>query len=64
MSVRLLGGILTWAGIGWLADQWLGTGPWLLAAGALVGNAGGLYLMWVYSGRDTDTQEGNEVAGD
>lgn len=65
MSVRLIGGILTWAGIGWLLDQWLGTDPWLFAAGAVIGNAGGLYLMWLHSGRGADgPQEGSEVAGD
>lgn len=51
MGVELLAATLTWAGIGWLADRWLGTGPWLLAIGAIVGNAAGLYLVWLRSGR-------------
>ena len=31
------------AGIGWLLDWWLGTGPWLLFAGAVLGLAVGTY---------------------
>lgn len=51
MGVELMAAILTWAGLGWLADRWLGTGPWLLVVGALIGNAAGIYLIWLRSGR-------------
>jgi F0F1-type ATP synthase assembly protein I len=51
MGVELLAATLTWAGIGWLLDRWLGTGPWLLGAGAVVGNAAGLYLIWLRGAR-------------
>lgn len=51
MGVELMAAILTWSGLGYLADQWLGTGPWLLAIGALVGNAAGIYLVWIRSAR-------------
>jgi F0F1-type ATP synthase assembly protein I len=51
MGMELLVAVLAWAGIGWLVDRWLGTGPWLLAIGALVGNAAGLYLIWLRSAR-------------
>ena len=51
MGVELIAGFLTWAGIGWLLDRWLGTGPWLLVIGALVGNAAGLYLVFLRSKR-------------
>lgn len=47
MSVQLIAAILVWAGLGYLADEWLGTGPWLMAAGALLGNAAGIYLVWL-----------------
>ena len=30
-------------GVGWLLDRWLGTGPWLMVAGIVVGSALGLY---------------------
>lgn len=46
MGVELLAAILTWAGIGWLVDRWLGTAPWFLAIGALVGNGAGLRIDW------------------
>lgn len=51
MSVELIAATLTWAGIGFLADRWLGTTPWLLVVGAIVGNAAGIYLIWVRSNR-------------
>ncbi len=51
MAAELIAALLTWAGIGWLLDRWLGTGPWMLSIGALIGNAAGLYLIWLRSGR-------------
>jgi F0F1-type ATP synthase assembly protein I len=63
MGVELLAAILTWAGIGWLLDSWLGTGPWLLAVGAFVGNAAGIYLIWLRSSRmDEADRRSREVA--
>ena len=29
--------------VGWLLDRWLGTSPWLLVAGIIVGAAAGFY---------------------
>jgi len=29
--------------LGWLLDRWLGTRPWLLLAGIVLGSAAGLY---------------------
>ncbi len=29
--------------LGWLLDRWLGTQPWLLLAGIVLGSAAGLY---------------------
>lgn len=51
MGVELIAAILTWTAIGWVADRWLGTGPWLLVVGALIGNAAGIYLIWLRSER-------------
>ena len=51
MGVELLAATLTWTGLGYLADRWLGTTPWLLAIGAVVGNAAGIYLVWLRSAR-------------
>jgi len=47
LSVELITATLGWAGIGWLVDRWLGTSPWFLAIGALLGNATGIYLVWL-----------------
>lgn len=54
MGVELMAATLTWAAIGWLVDRWLGTEPWFLAIGALLGNAAGIYLIWLRSGRMQD----------
>jgi F0F1-type ATP synthase assembly protein I len=57
MGVELMAAILTWTGVGWLVDRWLGTAPWFLVAGGLIGNAAGLYLIWLRSGRMNDVEE-------
>lgn len=51
MGLELLVAICTWAGIGYLVDGWLGTRPWFLTIGALVGFGAGMYLVWLRSGR-------------
>lgn len=59
MGVELLAATLTWAGIGWLVDRWLGTAPWFLAIGAVLGNAAGIYLVWL-RGRRMDALEAGD----
>jgi F0F1-type ATP synthase assembly protein I len=49
LTIEFLAGILTWGGIGWLVDRWLGTSPWVMSAGFVLGNACGLYLVWLHS---------------
>jgi ATP synthase protein I len=51
MGTELMAAILVWTAIGWWADRLLGTTPWLLVIGGLIGNAAGLYLIWLRSGR-------------
>jgi F0F1-type ATP synthase assembly protein I len=51
MGVELISATLLWAGIGWFIDSRLGTAPWFLAIGALVGNFAGVYLIWLRGGR-------------
>jgi F0F1-type ATP synthase assembly protein I len=41
----LIGGILVWGFAGWLIDRWLDTGGIATAIGAVVGAAGGVYLI-------------------
>jgi|GEM_PF-1684669 len=61
MQVELLAALLVWGGAGWLADRWLGSGPWLTVLGALVGYAAGFYLMWLRSMR-MDAEEAADDA--
>jgi F0F1-type ATP synthase assembly protein I len=53
MSMELLSAVLLWAGVGYLVDRWLGTDPWFLAIGAILGNAVGIWLIYLRSGRMT-----------
>ena len=49
---EFLAAILTWGGIGWLVDRWLGTDPGFLIGGIVLGNSLGLYLLWIRSNTD------------
>lgn len=42
---ELLGGIFGGLGLGYLIDQWLGTKPWFLIVGILIGLAGSIFLI-------------------
>jgi ATP synthase protein I len=42
-AVSLFASVLVFLGLGWLLDRWLGTGPWLLVLGILLGSGLGLY---------------------
>lgn len=46
ISVELLTATAVWGAIGWFADRWLGSTPWLFAAGVLVGFGLGTYLVY------------------
>jgi ATP synthase protein I len=41
----LISGMLVWGGIGWLVDHWVGTRGIFVGIGAVVGAAGGVYLI-------------------
>jgi ATP synthase protein I len=41
----LFAGMLVWGLIGWLVDQWLGTKGIFAGLGAVLGVAGGVYLI-------------------
>lgn len=64
MGLEMVSAILLYGGIGFLADRWLGTGPWLMAIGALLGNAAGLYLLWLRSERMNRAEEAWRAARD
>lgn len=44
-----LSSILAGALLGYLGDHFLGTGPWLVVTGVLVGAYSGFMKMWEYS---------------
>jgi len=46
----LISGPLLYGGLGWLADRWLGTTPWLVVVGILGGMALAVYIVWVRYG--------------
>jgi ATP synthase protein I len=44
----IIGGITVWSLVGWGLDNFLGT-RWLVLAGALLGAAGGFYLLHLHN---------------
>ena len=50
-SYTLTGGILLLGGLGYAADLWLGTSPWLLITGLVLGIVVGFYALIMASRR-------------
>ena len=42
-AFSLFAAVIAGLGLGWLLDRWLGTRPWLLVAGLVLGAAAGFY---------------------
>ena len=42
-ALTLFASVISFCGIGWLLDRWLGTKPWLLAIGIVLGAVAGFY---------------------
>ena len=42
-AITLVASVVTFCGLGYFLDRWLGTDPWLLIAGIVLGSAAGLY---------------------
>ena len=42
-AITLVASVVTFCGLGWFLDKWLGTDPWLLIIGIVLGSAAGLY---------------------
>lgn len=47
MTSEFISAVLVWMGIGWLLDRWLGTDPWLLVAGIVLGFVLGTWLLFL-----------------
>jgi ATP synthase protein I len=54
LSTELVGGIIVGAAIGWAVDRLLGTSPWGLSVGLLLGFAGGVANLVRASGNTGD----------
>lgn len=48
-SGAFAGSIISGTLLGFFADNWLGTEPWLVVIGALVGSYSGFLNMWSWS---------------
>jgi ATP synthase protein I len=42
-GLTLFATVATFTGAGWMLDKWLGTQPWCLMAGIVLGSAAGLF---------------------
>ncbi len=42
-AFSLFASVVAFLGVGWLLDRWLGTRPWFLVAGIVVGAIAGFY---------------------
>ena len=42
-ALTLVASVVTFCGLGWFLDKWLGTEPWLLIGGIILGSAVGLF---------------------
>ena len=42
-ALNLFASVIALSGVGWVVDRWLGTKPWFLAAGLVLGSIVGLY---------------------
>lgn len=58
VTAILISGPLVYTLIGWFADRWLDTKPWLTLTGLLLGMALSMYLVWIRYGNP------GEKAGD
>ena len=42
-GISLFASVVSFCALGWLLDNWLGTDPWLLIIGIVLGSAVGLF---------------------
>jgi ATP synthase protein I len=42
-GITLFASVAAFCAVGWFLDKWLGTRPWLLITGIVLGSAAGLY---------------------
>jgi F0F1-type ATP synthase assembly protein I len=59
----LISGIVLWGAVGLGLDHLFGTGPVLFVVGAILGNFGGIYLMYVRYLRESAEPDERPVVG-
>jgi ATP synthase protein I len=42
-GISLFASVVTFSGLGWILDRWLGTSPWFLVGGVVLGAALGFF---------------------
>lgn len=62
MIAELLAGLIVLGGLGFLADRYVGTEPWGLGVGIMLGFAAGLYLIWLRTD-EPDSRAGDDRRG-
>lgn len=50
-ALALFASVVTFSGLGWLLDKWLGTQPWFLIGGLVLGSAAGLFEFFRISSK-------------
>ena len=66
IGIQLAGSMLFYVAVGYFLDKWLGTTPWLLVAGSVVGMAAFFFQLMrivkdVEEREDLDESESDEV---
>ncbi len=64
LAVEMVSALFVGAGLGWLLDAWLGTGPWLLLVFLLLGGAGGMLNVYRTGRRLSASSEEERKRGD
>lgn len=54
-----LSSILAGTLLGYFADQWLGTEPWLVVSGVILGSYAGFMRMWQFMKRMDEQPDGD-----
>ena len=44
-GIALFAAVASFCALGWFLDRWLGTQPWLLIGGIILGSAAGLFAF-------------------
>lgn len=57
MTAELTAATFVWGGFGWLLDRWLGSGPWVMVAGFVLGFVLGNYLLFLRANEQGKAEE-------